>query len=68
MNLGHRGQPVRCEGTNAKAVQRVLGNASAAMTLDLYVGLFDGALDAVADRLDAAAIRVNADLVQTEPT
>ncbi len=36
---------------NIKVVQRMLGHASAAMTLDIYAGLFDGDLDAVADRL-----------------
>jgi site-specific recombinase XerC len=40
---------------NVKAVQRMLGHASAAMTLDVYSGLSDGDLDAVADRLDAAS-------------
>jgi hypothetical protein len=33
----------------------MLGHASAAMTLDVYSGLFDDDLDAVADRLDGAA-------------
>ena len=33
----------------------MLGHASAAMTLDVYAGLFNDDLDAVADRLDAAA-------------
>lgn len=42
-------------GANVKAVQRMLGHASAAMTLDVYSGLFDDDLDAVADRLDEAA-------------
>ncbi len=42
-------------GANVKAVQRMLGHASAAMTLDVYAGLFEDDLDAVADRLDAAA-------------
>ena len=42
-------------GANVKAVQRTLGHASAAMTLDVYSGLFDDDLDAVADRLDVAA-------------
>lgn len=42
-------------GANVKAVQRMLGHASAAMTLDVYAGLFDDDLDAVADRLGAAA-------------
>lgn len=42
-------------GANVKAVQRMLGHASAAMTLDVYADLFDDDLDAVAERLDAAA-------------
>lgn len=42
-------------GANVTAVQRMLGHASTAMTLDVYSGLFDDDLDAVADRLDAAA-------------
>jgi hypothetical protein len=36
-------------GANVKAVQRMLGHASAAMTLDRYADLFDDDLDAVAD-------------------
>jgi integrase len=39
-------------GANVKAVQRMLGHASAAMTLDVYSGLFDDDLDGVAQRLD----------------
>ena len=39
-------------GANVKAVQRALGHASAAMTLDVYSGLFDDDLDGVAARLD----------------
>ena len=39
-------------GGNVKAVQRMLGHASAAMTLDVYAGLFEDDLDALADRLD----------------
>ncbi len=35
-------------GANVKAVQRMLGHASAAMTLDVYSGLFDADLDSVA--------------------
>ena len=42
-------------GANVKVVQRMLGHASAAMTLDVYSGLFDEDLDAVAVRLDEAA-------------
>jgi hypothetical protein len=41
-------------GANVKAVQRMLGHASAAMTLDVYSGLFDGDLDGVAAAMDAA--------------
>ncbi len=44
-------------GANVKSVQRMLGHASAAMTLDGYSGLFDDDLDAVADRMDAAAAK-----------
>ena len=33
----------------------MLGHASAAMTLDVYAGLFNPDLDDVADRLDEAA-------------
>jgi len=43
-------------GANVKAVQRALGHASAAMTLDLYAGLFSEDRDQVAERLHAAAI------------
>jgi integrase len=41
-------------GVNVKALQRMLGHASAAMTLDVYADLFDDDLDAVATALDAA--------------
>ncbi|MGH8963692.1 MAG: tyrosine-type recombinase/integrase [Jatrophihabitantaceae bacterium] len=39
-------------GANVKAVQRMLGHASASVTLDIYTDLFESDLDAVADRLD----------------
>ena len=42
-------------GANVKAVQRMLGHASAAMTLDVYSDLFDDDLDAVGAALTAAA-------------
>jgi integrase len=45
-------------GANVKAVQRMLGHASAAMTLDTNSDLFDDDLDLVAVRLDEAAARV----------
>ncbi len=41
-------------GANVKAVQRMLGHASASMTLDTYADLFDEDLDDVATALDAA--------------
>ena len=57
-------------GANVKAVQRMLGHATAAMTLDRYADLFDDDLDEVADRLDALRAssrgRVAA-LLRTEP-
>ncbi|MGN6446107.1 tyrosine-type recombinase/integrase [Amnibacterium sp.] len=42
-------------GANVKAVQRMLGHASAAMTLDVYADLFDDDLDSVATALDRQA-------------
>lgn len=44
-------------GANVKAVQRMLGHASAAMTLDIYGHLFDDDLDAVSAALDDAVRR-----------
>lgn len=41
-------------GANVKAVQKMLGHSSAAMTLDVYADLFDDDLDAVAIALDQA--------------
>lgn len=41
-------------GAHVKALQRMLGHSSAAVTLDVYSGLFDSDLDAVAGSLDAA--------------
>jgi integrase len=53
-------------GANVKAVQLMLGHASAAMTLDIYAGLFADDLDAVADRLDRAFVKLNADQMRTK--
>lgn len=39
-------------GANVKGVQRMLGHASAAMTLDKYADLFDDDLHRVAEALD----------------
>lgn len=41
-------------GANVKVVQRMLGHASAAMTLDVYADLFEEDLGRVAVALDAA--------------
>lgn len=41
-------------GAHVKAVQRMLGHSSAAVTLDVYSGLWDSDLDAVAGSLEAA--------------
>ncbi|WP_349902620.1 tyrosine-type recombinase/integrase [Parafrigoribacterium humi] len=46
-------------GANVKAVQRMLGHASAAMTLDTYADLFDEDLDAVATALNHARLISN---------
>ena len=43
-------------GANVKAVRRMLGHASAAMTLDVYADLFDDDLDAVAVALNQGAV------------
>ncbi|WP_369797446.1 tyrosine-type recombinase/integrase [Nocardia sp. CNY236] len=43
-------------GVNVKALQRMLGHASAAMTLDTYSDLFDDDLDAIGEALDRAAL------------
>jgi integrase len=44
-------------GANVKAVQRMLGHASAAVTLDVYSDLFDTDLDAVSSALDLAIVK-----------
>jgi len=44
-------------GANVKALQRMLGHASAAMTFDTYADLFSDDLDAVSDALDTAVQR-----------
>lgn len=46
-------------GANVKALQRMLGHASAAMTLDVYADLFDDDLDDVAVALDQAKAKTN---------
>jgi integrase len=52
-DLRHTAAPLAvAAGASVKAVQRMLGHASAAMTLDVYADLFDDDLDAVVDALD----------------
>lgn len=46
-------------GADVKAVQRMLGHSSAAMTLDLYGHLWDAQLDTVADRMEEARGRAS---------
>ncbi|WP_154677703.1 tyrosine-type recombinase/integrase, partial [Mycolicibacter icosiumassiliensis] len=60
-------------GANVKVVQRMLGHASAAMTLDVYADLFDDDLTAVADKLDESvgkmwARRPSESAQQSSPT
>lgn len=43
-------------GANAKAAQKMLDYASAAMTLDVYADLFDHDPDTVATRLDHGGV------------
>ena len=45
--------------SSTKAVQKMLGHASAAMTLDVYADLFSDDSDAVATALDLARSRQN---------
>lgn len=47
---------LRSCGSRLEVVQRMLGDKSAAMTLDPYADLFDGDLDAVATAMNAAAV------------
>jgi hypothetical protein len=44
----------------------MLGHASAAMSLDVYADLFEDDLVQVAERLDQAAARANADSLRTD--
>lgn len=52
-------------GANVKAVQKMLGHASAAMTLDVYSGLFDDDLDGVAAQLDEQLTRTTSKIKRT---
>lgn len=52
-------------GAHVKSVQRVLGYASAAMTLDTYADLFDDDLDNVAWALNEIALKSDVRLLMT---
>ena len=60
-----RSQPCHSR-RRVKAVELMLGHASAAMTLNIYAGLFADDLDAVADRLDRAFVKLDADQMRTK--
>ena len=55
--LRHTGSFAVSAGASVKAMQRMLGHASASITLDVYADLFDDDLDAVAVALDKAAMK-----------
>lgn len=54
-------------GVNIKALQRMLGHASAAMTLDVYSDLFDDDLDAVGIALNHARSAASVGKVWAQP-
>lgn len=54
-------------GAHVKAVQRMLGHASAAMTLDVYADLFDDDLNSVAAALGARALDAVAKMWPEDP-
>lgn len=54
-------------GANVKVVQRMLGHASAAVTLDVYADLFDEDLDSVAVALDKIAMQTNVAILLPRP-
>jgi hypothetical protein len=72
-DLGHTAASLAISaGANVKAVQRMLGHASAAMTLDTYADLFEDDSDAVASALDQArassvAVRMQSRAGQASP-
>lgn len=54
-------------GANVKAVQKMLGHSSAAMTLDVYADLFDDDLEAVATSLDSAIAKSDVGKMWAKP-
>ncbi|AWB88527.1 site-specific integrase [Salinibacterium hongtaonis] len=55
-------------GASVLSIQRMLGHASAAMTLDVYSDLFDDDRDAVADALDNRARNTSVGKMWANPT
>lgn len=53
-------------GAKVNAVQRMLGHASAEMTLDVYAGLFDEDLDRLGNSLNEAFSKAQADILLTD--
>lgn len=49
-------------GANVKAVQRQLGHASVAMTLDVYADLFDDDLDTISERMNQMLMDINLEI------
>lgn len=54
-------------GANVKAVQKMLGHASATMTLDTYADLFEDDLNSVADALDRDRVEKNLAKILPKP-
>ncbi len=54
-------------GAHVKAVQRILGHASAAVTLDVYADLFDEDLDTVGESLNRVAMQTSIADVLADP-
>ncbi|MBW4094571.1 MAG: tyrosine-type recombinase/integrase, partial [Acidobacteria bacterium] len=54
-------------GASVKSVQRMLGHKTAAITLDVYAGLFDQDLDDVATKIDALILGSKTRNQKTEP-
>ena len=52
-------------GAHVKSVQRMLGHASAAMTLDTYADLFEDDLDNMASALNELALKSDVRLLMT---
>lgn len=56
------------KGANPKAVQKMLGHQSAAMTMDIYAGLFPDDLETVAEAMDSIDVPLYSSALQSDPT